>query len=192
MATSKKYNEFPAGTFNASKIFLQADATTGELEKIPMPTLNDFNTPAYNTFIDLNGMAYQLDASTYMTFNSRQAGKGSTLQILPNYFRLTSDNEVNEQYASIQALTTYPGAKIVLQLNDGPADFTSTIEIKANTLTIKSVNGNTGEKTEIILSSGFIKLSYNGIQYANNAAAIAAGVPQNALYRNGDNLCIVH
>lgn len=36
---NKKYTEFPAGTYDTSKIFLQADAATGALEKINLPVL---------------------------------------------------------------------------------------------------------------------------------------------------------
>lgn len=35
---NKKYNEFPSGTYDTSKIFLQADPSTGELEKVNLPT----------------------------------------------------------------------------------------------------------------------------------------------------------
>lgn len=38
---NKKYNEFPAGSYDTSKIFLQADATSGALEKINLPTIPD-------------------------------------------------------------------------------------------------------------------------------------------------------
>lgn len=50
--SSKKYTDFPSGTYDTSKIFLQADATTGALEKVNLPgtdTFNVFNTPANNT-----------------------------------------------------------------------------------------------------------------------------------------------
>lgn len=34
---NKKYTDFSAGTYDTSKIFLQADATTGDLEKVNLP-----------------------------------------------------------------------------------------------------------------------------------------------------------
>ena len=42
---NKKYTDFPAGTYNTSKIFLQADAVTGELEKVNLPTVPAGQTP---------------------------------------------------------------------------------------------------------------------------------------------------
>lgn len=50
--SSKKYTDFPAGTYNTAKIFLQADATTGALEKVNLPTI----TSGYsqNTLVDAN------------------------------------------------------------------------------------------------------------------------------------------
>ncbi len=39
MATAKNYTTFPAGTYDTSKIFLQADPATGELEKINLPAI---------------------------------------------------------------------------------------------------------------------------------------------------------
>lgn len=36
---NKKYTDYSAGTYDTSKIFLQADATTGALEKINLPTI---------------------------------------------------------------------------------------------------------------------------------------------------------
>lgn len=36
--SSLKYTDFPAGTYDTSKIFLQADATTGALEKVNLPS----------------------------------------------------------------------------------------------------------------------------------------------------------
>src|SRR5258705_311064 len=34
---NKRYDQFAAGTYDTSKIFLQADATTGALEKVLLP-----------------------------------------------------------------------------------------------------------------------------------------------------------
>ena len=34
---NKRYDEFPSGTYDTSKIFLQADASTGALEKVNLP-----------------------------------------------------------------------------------------------------------------------------------------------------------
>lgn len=36
---NKKYIDFPAGTYDTSKVFLQADAVTGDLEQINLPTI---------------------------------------------------------------------------------------------------------------------------------------------------------
>lgn len=36
---NKRYDQFPAGTYNTAKIFLQADAATGALEKVNLPSL---------------------------------------------------------------------------------------------------------------------------------------------------------
>jgi hypothetical protein len=36
---NKRYDQFSAGSYDTSKIFLQADATTGALEKINLPTI---------------------------------------------------------------------------------------------------------------------------------------------------------
>lgn len=35
----KKYNEFPAGTYDTSKIFLQANSIDGSLEKVNLPVI---------------------------------------------------------------------------------------------------------------------------------------------------------
>jgi hypothetical protein len=53
---NKRYDEFGAGTYDTAKIFLQADATTGALEKINLPAIpagtsriiDVQNTPAGN------------------------------------------------------------------------------------------------------------------------------------------------
>lgn len=44
--SSKKYTDFPSGTYDTSKIFLQADAVTGALEKINLPTITS-GSPFY-------------------------------------------------------------------------------------------------------------------------------------------------
>lgn len=36
---NKKYNEFPEGTYDTNKIFLQADANTGALERVNLPAV---------------------------------------------------------------------------------------------------------------------------------------------------------
>lgn len=36
---NKKYIDFPAGTYDTAKVFLQADTTTGDLEQINLPTI---------------------------------------------------------------------------------------------------------------------------------------------------------
>lgn len=47
MSTPKKYNEFPAGTYDTSKIFLQADPLTGELQKVNLPTISSNSVGIY-------------------------------------------------------------------------------------------------------------------------------------------------
>jgi hypothetical protein len=51
---NKKYTDFSAGTYDTAKIFLQADATTGDLEKVNLPTIPTL-TPTQNELIS----AYQ-------------------------------------------------------------------------------------------------------------------------------------
>lgn len=48
---NKKYTEFAAGTYDTSKIFLQADATTGALEKVFLPPLGGL--PWISVFISI-------------------------------------------------------------------------------------------------------------------------------------------
>lgn len=36
---NKRYDQFPAGTYDPTKIFLQADPLTGALEKVNLPTI---------------------------------------------------------------------------------------------------------------------------------------------------------
>jgi hypothetical protein len=58
-----KYQNFPAGTYNTSKIFLQADPVTGALEKINLPTITTNSIGIYG-----NG-----------TFSTNSAGADTTL-----------------------------------------------------------------------------------------------------------------
>lgn len=37
--SNKRYDEFPAGTYDTAKIFLQGDPVTGALEKVNLPTI---------------------------------------------------------------------------------------------------------------------------------------------------------
>lgn len=50
---NKKYNEFPPGTYDPAKIFLQADPVTGALEKVNLPATN----PAKILTLQLNSFS---------------------------------------------------------------------------------------------------------------------------------------
>ena len=53
MAAPKKYTDFPAGIYDTTKIFLQADPVTGSLEKVNLPSIGGssqfFKTPTGNS-----------------------------------------------------------------------------------------------------------------------------------------------
>jgi len=76
---NKTYKDFPAGTYDTSKIFLQADALTGELEKINLPAINSYYTNIYsNTIAEYNTgtvynqiKSYTLPANTLAINNDR-------------------------------------------------------------------------------------------------------------------------
>lgn len=83
---NKKYNEFPAGTYDTSKIFLQADASTGELTKVNLPAAssrrvlsvkismeegNDVSASANFSGTDLHASAsYTVDGIINVTYDS--------------------------------------------------------------------------------------------------------------------------
>ncbi|HEY9663974.1 MAG TPA: hypothetical protein V6C65_36450, partial [Allocoleopsis sp.] len=56
---NKRYDQFPTGTYNTAKIFLQADGATGALEKINLPsadTLLPVQVGNSGKFLQTNGI----------------------------------------------------------------------------------------------------------------------------------------
>jgi len=63
---NKRYDQFSAGTYDTTKIFLQADAITGALEKVNLPTIPSAITYSGTTNrIELTGTVFDI-ASTYI------------------------------------------------------------------------------------------------------------------------------
>lgn len=63
---NKRYDQFPAGVYDTAKIFLQADAATGTLEKINLPTI-PVVTPYTGTANRITVSSFAIDiAATYV------------------------------------------------------------------------------------------------------------------------------
>src|SRR5690348_6566406 len=120
---NKRYDQFPAGTYDTAKIFLQADAVTGTLEKIDLPSA-DTLLPAQggNTgkFLQTNGTTTSwataltsVDTSANYTwtgkhtFNFSVTGAGNSTLFSP-----TLTASANNQTLTALSITptTVPGA----------------------------------------------------------------------------------
>lgn len=87
---NKKYQDYPAGTYDTSKIFLQADPTTGALEKIFLPTLSSLPSQSGQSgkVLSTNGTA----ASWAVVANSGWSLTGNAGTTAGTNFLGTTDN----------------------------------------------------------------------------------------------------
>lgn len=65
---NKKYNEFPAGTYDTNKIILQADPSSGALEKVYLPEPLPFNF--YDGLIQIDGTGAVTVISSYSSLGT--------------------------------------------------------------------------------------------------------------------------
>lgn len=79
---NKRYDQFPAGTYNATDIFLQADPTTGELEKIALGDIPSGGPALYIDGTVTNNAAGVL--TTLSTFSI----PANTLSAIGHFIRL--------------------------------------------------------------------------------------------------------
>lgn len=91
---NKRYDQFPTGTYNTAKIFLQADSTTGALEKINLPsadTLLPSQTGNAGKFLTTNGSIASWGATAAAWSITGNAGTdGGTV----NFFGTTDNKDV--------------------------------------------------------------------------------------------------
>jgi hypothetical protein len=97
---NKKYTEFTAGTYNAAKIFLQADPVTGQLSKIPLssipagsPIIKTFTSPSTNQTAGFsNHYTYNIPANKFVN-------SGDSLEI--EYYGTSGASGQNKGIANI-------------------------------------------------------------------------------------------
>ena len=187
---NKKYIDFPdVATSLAPLITLLADPSTGALSKLTATELVSlFDTittilPALKViFTNEQFWAYVLDDGTMGNFFSL----GGT----------TPDYQINWSFGDGGSNSTagqFSLAGIKEQVNNAAGY--SFLQHDINTFTIQKDNGTFGRFiytiAQTIINSQ--KVTIENIQdYANNTAAITAGLTTGDLYRNGDILQIVH
>jgi hypothetical protein len=167
---NKKYNDYLPGTYDTAKIFLQADPTTGELGKVNLPTIVELNNAAADYFLEMNHHIFQIDSAIKVRFFHYNGDYNGVLQMINGTAQIVQEDTSTGNYAYIIVRSDTSAMKVHLFTYNAALDII----------------------TEIVVGDGLITMQYGGYNYANNAAAISAGLPVGAIYRNGDILQIVH
>ena len=104
---NKKYNEFPEGTYDTTKIFLQADPTTGALEKVLLPNNTFFEQMIIQQFgtsaPDINEVNYipGLDPTASRLGVGRYSIDINTAVIPFQYFVMASYANVSNAFSFV-------------------------------------------------------------------------------------------
>ena len=176
---TKNYTEFPSGTYDTEKIFLQADPVTGSLQKVNLPQQSaperfgiEDVTANVNRFVSLNNLDFTI--------------------VEGNNISIQAQIDNGDETFSPTTLTING-----LQLASITRNYETETTFSSNT------NGVSGSTTDG-LSTGSFYLSVTQFildvsqtilqadEYADNDAAVAAGLPAGCLYRTGDVVKIVH
>jgi hypothetical protein len=115
MATAKKYTDFPAGTYDTSKIFLQADPTTGDLEKVNLPSLSGNNPLIVSLAPDSNNTGSGLNTcATYAIPAGSGIQPGTVFEVWSFFHYLTSSGSKTIRLdLGLQSLSLYTNTSIV-------------------------------------------------------------------------------
>lgn len=185
----KKYNEFPAGTYDPAKILLQADPVTGELEKIELGDVpgqkfgSTDNENSANRAFDMKGFPFKF-FSTYFghlfELIMQISGGG-----VPS-FRLS------QRWSNYQSYVTLDSQKSDFYHTDGA-------NISRVTYTPTSLNmaAPAGTSNEIIVTPSAISIWGEKLRipnlpaFANNTDALAGGLSVNSLYHASGVVMIV-
>ena len=101
---NKKYNEFTAGSYGTTKIFLIADPTTGQLEKMPLSEI-PAGSPVIKTFtnIESNTTAGWSDHYSYDIPANKFASDGDFVEI--EYYGISAAPGEDKRFSNVFANT---------------------------------------------------------------------------------------
>jgi len=109
---TKKFIDFPAGTYDTSKVFLQADPTTGALQKVNLPALG-----VPQSYVD-TGLGLKLDA-TKKPIVSTVAGLRTQTNIATDVLYQTTDNGGGQWYYDSTDTTSADNTGTVIVASGG-------------------------------------------------------------------------
>jgi hypothetical protein len=120
---NQKYNDYDPGTYDTSKIFLQADPTTGALEKVNLPAPGEANKFTRLASFPSSANATTTSLTTLYTYTipaSTLAAAGDTVKIKLtgtafqddgySQLRITIPGTVDDTFCNI------PGTNIILEI----------------------------------------------------------------------------
>jgi hypothetical protein len=167
---NKKYNEFPAGTYDKTKLTLQGDPVTGMLEKITQPFILGTSIPTGSFNADMATFIFNLFNAAQIYIGNADANYDTAMRVVGNEIFARSLGT---------ALNSTAGLRATSQLGN--------IRCK-----IEASNDVQSKSCSITLTDSYAVLINNDAVFADNTAALAAGLPIGAIYRTGDLLKIVH
>src|SRR5688572_8780795 len=173
---NKRYDEFPAGTYDTAKIFLQADSATGELEKVNLPTIPAVPLPRLSDVASANN-----SGSNPQTL--------ATLTIPAN--TLNTDGDVIKIYCVWQMLTgsgtkvvtvAFGGTTIISRTRTGAGNHIFYLTLTRSDSTHYILNGYDLETTAIFTTVGPTVNTFDPTIANDITAVVTSGIANDIKY----------